>query len=93
MPDLIDPKTETLRTELLDRLEQAEFPITAWQTGHPRTLVQVDVATLAELYEIVSEIGRAGASTTQRARGSPARLQLAYRVTRIAATFAQHLRP
>lgn len=90
--DLIDPKTEeTLRTELLDRLEQAEFPITAWQTGSvPRTLVQVDVATLAELYEIVSEIGKGWSLDDAEGAWLTLHAYSRYRVTRIAATFAQH---
>lgn len=90
--DLIDPKTEeTLRTELLDRLEQAEFPITAWQTGSvPRTLVQVDVATLAELYEIVSEIGKGWSLDDAEGAWLTLHAYSRYRITRIAATFAQH---
>lgn len=90
--ELIDPKTAALlRDELLDRLEQAEFPITAWQAGNTaRTLVAVDVVTLAELYGIVAQIGKgwslddaAGAWLTLHAWSR-------YRVARILVTFARH---
>lgn len=90
--DLITAKTAaTLQTELLARLTAAGFPVTAWQTGGAaRTLVAVDVETLAELYALVVQIGKgwslddaAGAWLTLHAYSR-------YRVSRILATFARH---
>lgn len=90
--DLITAKdAETLRDELLARLTDADFPVTAWQTGNAaRTLVAVDVQTLAELYALVVQIGKgwslddaAGAWLTLHAWSR-------YRVARILATFARH---
>jgi hypothetical protein len=90
--DLITAKdAETLRDELLARLTDADFPVTAWQTGNAaRTLVAVDVQTLAELYALVVQIGKgwslddaAGAWLTLHAWSR-------YRVERILATFARH---
>jgi uncharacterized phage protein gp47/JayE len=90
--ELIDPKTaETLREELLDRLEQAEFPITAWQPGNPaRTLVQVDVQTLAELYEIVSLIGKGWSLDDAADAWLTLHAYSRYDLERILATFAKH---
>ena len=90
--DLITAKTAaTLQTELLARLADAGFPVTAWQTGGAaRTQVAVDVVTLAELYALVVQIGKgwslddaAGAWLTLHAYSR-------YRVARILATFARH---
>lgn len=90
--ELIDPKTATtLRDELLARLSSAGFPVTAWQTGGAaRTLVQVDVETLAELYALVAQIGKgwslddaAGAWLTLHALSR-------YDLERLLATFAKH---
>lgn len=90
--ELIDPKTaETLRDELLDRLEQAEFPITAWQAGNAaRTLVQVDVTTLAELYAIVAQIGKGWSLDDAEGAWLTLHAYSRYRVSRILATFAKH---
>lgn len=90
--ELIDPKTaELLRDELLDRLEQGGFPLTAWQAGNTaRTLVQVDVVTLAELYALVAQIGK-GWSLDDAAEGwLTLHAWSRYRVARILATFAKH---
>lgn len=90
--ELIDPKTAVLlRDELLDRLEQAGFPITSWVAGGAaRTLVQIDVTTLAELYGIVAQIGK-GWSLDDAAGGwLTLHAWSRYRVARILATFAKH---
>jgi hypothetical protein len=50
---------DAIFTEILARLTTAGFPVTAWQTGGvARTLVDVDATTLAELYDLVSDIGK-----------------------------------
>lgn len=90
--EIIDPKTaELLRDELLDRLEQAGFPITSWVAGGAaRTLVQIDVTTLAELYALVAQIGK-GWSLDDAAGGwLTLHAWSRYRVARILATFAKH---
>lgn len=90
--ELIDPKTAaTLRDELLDRLEQAGFPITAWQAGNAaRTMVQVDVVTLAELYALVAQIGKGWSLDDAAGPWLTLHAWSRYRVARILATFARH---
>lgn len=90
--ELIDPKTaETLRTELIDRLEQAGFPITAWQAGNAaRTQVQVDVVTLAELYALVAQIGKGWSLDDAEGPWLTLHAWSRFRVARILATFARH---
>ena len=91
--ELIDAKTaETLRTELLDRLEQEGFPITAWQAGNTaRTLVAVDVQTLAELYGIVAQIGKGWSLDDSEGPWLTLHAWSRYRVARTLATFARHV--
>ena len=91
--DLIDAKTaETLRTELLDRLEQEGFPITAWQAGNAaRTLVAVDVQTLAELYALVAQIGKGWSLDDAEGAWLTLHAWSRYRVARTLATFARHV--
>lgn len=91
--DLITPKSaETLRTELLARLTAAGFPVTAWQTGGAaRTLVQVDVVTLAELYDLVSEIGLGWSLDDAEGDWLTLHALSRFNLTRIPASFAQHV--
>lgn len=90
--ELIDPKTaELLRDELLDRLEQGGFPLTAWQAGNTaRTLVQVDVVTLAELYALVAQIGKGWSLDDATGPWLTLHAWSRYRVPRHLATFAKH---
>lgn len=90
--DLITAKTAaTLFAELIDRLEQAAFPIDAWVSGSvPRSLVQVDVETLAELYRIVVQIGKAWSLDDVEGPWLTLHAWSRYRVPRILATFARH---
>ncbi len=90
--DLITAKTAaTLQTELLARLTAAGFPVTAWQTGGAaRTLVVVDVETLAELYALVVLIGKAWSLDDAAGAWLTLHAFSRYRVARILATFARH---
>ena len=90
--ELIAPKTAaTLRDELLARLSSAGFPVTAWQTGGAaRTLAQVDVETLAELYALVVQIGKGWSLDDAAGPWLTLHAWSRYRVERILATFAKH---
>lgn len=90
--ELIAPKTAaTLRDELLARLSSAGFPVTAWQTGGAaRTLAQVDVETLAELYALVVQIGKGWSLDDAAGPWLTLHAFSRYRVERILATFAKH---
>lgn len=91
--ELITPKSaDTLRTELLARLAAAGFPVTAWQTGGAaRTLVQVDVVTLAELYDLVALIGRAWSLDDAENDWLTLHALSRFNLTRIPASFAKHV--
>lgn len=90
--DLIALKdADTIFTEIIDRLEQAGFPITAWQAGGvARTLADVDATTLAELYELVSEIGKGWSLDDAEDAWLTLHAYSRFDLTRIAATFAKH---
>lgn len=90
--ELIDPKTAALlRDELLDRLEQGGFPLTAWQAGNTaRTLVQVDVVTLAELYALVAQIGKGWSLDDAEGPWLTLHALSRYDLERLLATFAKH---
>lgn len=90
--ELIDVKTAaTLRDELFSRLTAAGFPVTAWQTGGTaRTLVQVDVETLAELYGIVAQIGKGWSLDDAEGAWLTLHALSRYDLERLLATFAKH---
>ncbi len=90
--ELIDVKTAaTLRDELLARLSAAGFPVTAWQTGGAaRTLVQVDVETLAELYALVAQIGKGWSLDDAADAWLTLHALSRYDLERFLATFAKH---
>lgn len=90
--DLITAKSAaTLRAELLQRLADAGFPVTAWQTGNPaRTLVAVDVQTLSELYAIVAQIGKGWSLDDAAGDWLTLHAYSRFSLERILATFAQH---
>lgn len=85
---LLAPKSaDTLTTEALALLAARGFPVTAWQAGSvARTLVEVDTATLADLYVAVQSV--AGGAFLDLAAGAWLTL-LAYHRFQIERTPAQ----
>lgn len=90
--DLVTIKdADTIFAEILARLTAAGFPVTAWQAGGvARTLVDVDAATLAELYELVSEIGKGWSLDDASGDWLTLHAYSRFGLDRIAATFAEH---
>lgn len=85
---LLAPKSaDTLTTEALALLAARGFPVTAWQAGSvARTLVEVDTATLADLYVAAQSV--AGGAFLDLAAGAWLTL-LAYHRFQIERTPAQ----
>lgn len=82
---------DTIFTEILARLSSAGFPVTAWQAGGvARTLVDVDAETLAELYGLVSDIGKGWSLDDAEGDWLTLHAYSRFDLTRIAATFAKH---
>ena len=82
---------DTIFTEILARLTTAGFPVTAWQAGGvARTLVDVDAETLAELYDLLVDIGKAWSLDDAEGDWLTLHAYSRFDLTRIAATFAKH---
>lgn len=90
--ELITTKSaDTIFTEILARLTTAGFPVTAWQAGGvARTLVDVDAETLAELYDLLVDIGKAWSLDDAEGDWLTLHAYSRFDLTRIAATFAKH---
>lgn len=82
---------DTIFTEILARLTTAGFPVTAWQAGGvARALVDVDAETLAELYDLLVDIGKAWSLDDAEGDWLTLHAYSRFDLTRIAATFAKH---